>query len=97
MNNAWYYRYFDLPEPEWFYTLKKGDVLFVFVDTNKDILPGSAQYKKLEYILASSRETWKIMVHHHPVYVSGESFYGNTRFQRAEHGDPNEMHLKKII
>ena len=96
MNNNWYYRYFDLPAPEWFYTLKKGKVLFVFVDTNKDILPGSAQYKRLEHLLASSSETWKIMVHHHPVYVSGESFYGNTRFQRAVHGDPNEMHLKKL-
>lgn len=96
MNNDWYYRYFDLSAPEWFYTLKKGDALFVFVDTNRDILPGSDQYKKLEYILASSPEKWKIMVHHHPVYVSGESFYGNTRFQRAEHGDPNEMHLKKL-
>jgi len=96
MNNAWYYRYFDLPEPEWFYTLKKGDVLFVFVDTNKDILPGSEQYRKLERILASSPEKWKIMVHHQPVYVSDEVAYGNTWVRRAEHGDPNEMHLKRL-
>ena len=96
MNNEWFYRYFDLPAPEWFYTIKKGDVLFVFVDTNKDILPGSAQFKRLELVLASSPETWKIMVHHHPIYVSGESFYGNTWAQRTVHGDPNEMHLKKL-
>ncbi len=96
MNNAWYYQYFHLPDPEWFYTEKKGNVLFIFVDTNKDILPGSAQYKKLEQILASSPEAWKIMVHHHPVYVSEEGFYGNTWFQKAVHGDPNEMHLKKL-
>jgi hypothetical protein len=96
MNNDWFYRYFDLPAPEWFYTIKKGKVLFVFVDTNKDILPGSAQYKRLELVLASSPEMWKIMVHHHPVYVSGESFYGNTWSQRALHGDPNEMDLKKL-
>ena len=96
MNNEWYYRYFDLPAPEWFYTLKKGNVLFIFVDTNRDILPGSDQYHQLESILASSHETWKIMVHHHPIYVSGESFYGNTWSQRVVHGDPNEMHLKTL-
>ena len=96
MNHDWFYQYFDLPSPEWFYTLKKGNVLFVFVDTNKDILPGSEQYKKLEKILASSEETWKIMVHHHPVYTSSENSYGNTWFQRQVHGDPNEMHLKRL-
>jgi len=95
-NTEWFYRYFDLPSPEWFYTVKKGDVLFIFIDTNKDILPGSKQYHKLEQILASAPETWKIMVHHHPVYVSEEGFYGNTWFQRSVHGDPNEMHLKNL-
>ncbi len=96
MNNEWYYRYFDLPAPEWFYTVKKGNVLFIFVDTNRDILPGSDQYHQLESILASSHETWKIMVHHHPIYVSGESFYGNSWSQKVVHGDPNEMHLKTL-
>lgn len=96
MDNNWYYRYFDLPGTEWFYTTKKGDVLFVFVDTNRDILPGSEQYKQLEKILASSKETWKIMAHHQPVYTSSENSYGNTWFQRQVHGDPNEMHLKKL-
>jgi len=96
MNNDWFYRYFDLPSPEWFYTLRKGNVLFVFVDTNKDILPGSSQYKKLERILATASEQWKIMVHHHPVYVSEEGFYGNTWYQKSVHGDPNEMHLKHL-
>ncbi len=95
-NTDWFYRYFDLPSPGWFYTVKKGNVLFIFVDTNKDILPGSEQYHKLEHILASETGTWKIMVHHHPVYVSEEGFYGNTWFQRSVHGDPNEMHLKKL-
>ncbi len=95
-NHANYYQYVDFPGNEWFYTLKKGDILFIFVDTNKDILPGSEQYSKLQQVLASSTESWKIMVHHHPVYVSEEGFYGNTWFQRNLHGDPNEMHLKKL-
>ena len=95
-NHPFFYQYFDLPSPEWFYTVKKGNVLFVFADTNKDILPGSEQYRKLENVLASATEPWKIMVHHHPVYVSEEGFYGNTWFQRSIHGDPNEIHLKKL-
>lgn len=96
MNHDWFYQYVCLPDPEWFYTVKKGNVLFIFANTNKDILPGSEQYKKLEKILASSGETWKIMVHHHPVYTSSENSYGNTWFQSQNHGDPNEMHLKKL-
>lgn len=96
MNHDWFYQYVCLPDPEWFYTVKKGNVLFVFANTNKDILPGSEQYKKLEKILASSEETWKIMVHHHPVYTSSENSYGNSWFQSQTHGDPNEMHLKKL-
>jgi hypothetical protein len=96
MNHDWFYRYFDLPENEWFYTVKKGDVLLIFADTNRDILPGSDQYRKLTNILASSHETWKIMVHHHPVYTSDEKGFGNTWFQRQVHGDPNQMHLKKL-
>ncbi len=96
MNHDWFYRYFDLPGDEWFYTVKKGDALFVFADTNRDILPGSEQYQKLTKILASSSETWKIMVHHHPVYTSDEKGFGNTWFQRQHHGDPNQMHLKRL-
>lgn len=95
-NSKWYYQYFDLPDPEWFYTIKKGNVLFIFADTNRDILPGSEQYRKLEKVLASSQDKWKIIVQHHPVYVSEEGFYGNTWFQKAVHGDPNDMHLKKL-
>lgn len=95
-NHPYYYQYVDFPGNEWFYTVKKGDVLFVFADTNKDILPGSEQYAKLRQILATSAETWKIVVHHQPVYVSEEGFYGNTWFQRSVHGDPNEMHLKEL-
>ena len=96
MDHYWFYRYFNLPSPEWFYTLKKGNVFFVIINTNRDVLPGSSQYRELEHILASVSEKWKIVVHHHPVYVSEEGFYGNTWFQRNVHGDPNVMHLKKL-
>jgi hypothetical protein len=95
-NCDWYYRYFDLPAPEWFYTVKKGNVLFVFADTHREIMPGSEQYDMLEKVLASAQEDWKIVVHHHPVYLSEEGYYGNTWVQKAVHGNPNEMHLKKL-
>jgi predicted phosphodiesterase len=95
-DHEFYYRYFDLPKPGWFYTVKKGNVRFVFIDTNRDILPGSYQYKKLEKVLAAAKEDWKIMVHHHPVYVSEQGAYGNTWVQNSTHGDPDVMHLKKL-
>jgi predicted phosphodiesterase len=96
MDHESYYRFFDLPEPKWFYTVKKGNVRFVFVDTNRDILPGSYQYRKLEKVLATAKEDWKVMVHHHPVYVSEQGSYGNTWVQKATHGDPDVMHLKNL-
>lgn len=96
-NHELYYRYFSsLPDLKWFYTVKKGDVLFIFADTNKDILTGSYQYQLLEKTLAEASEKWKIVVHHHPVYVSEIGFYGDTRFRKVPHGDPNEMHLKTL-
>ena len=92
MNHPFYYQYFHLPEPEWFYTAVKGNVLFVFVDTNKEVLPGSEQYRKLEKVLASSRQEWKIVVHHHPVYVS----FQDTGYMKLPYGDENIMHLKNL-
>jgi predicted phosphodiesterase len=93
-NTPFFYQYFDLPEPEWFYTQKKGNALFVFVNTNIDILPGSKQYRLLEKALAESSETWKIVLHHHPVYVS--SGYYNSITQKVVTGDPNLPHLRSL-
>ncbi len=95
-NHPNYYQYVSLPGNEWFYNVEKGDVLFVFTDTNKDILPGSKQYNDLEQILASSGKKWKIVIHHQPVYTSSDNSYGNTWYQQSLHGDPNEVHLKKL-
>jgi predicted phosphodiesterase len=93
-NTPFYYQYFDLPEPEWFYTQKKGNALFVFVNTNLDILPGSKQYQMLEKTLALSDEQWKIVIHHHPVYVS--SGYYDLMTQKVSTGDPNLPHLRTL-
>jgi len=93
-NSAFYYQYFDLPETKWFYTQKKGNSLFIFVNTNMDILPGSKQYQMLENALASSDAQWKIVLHHHPVYVS--SGYYNLVEQKAITGDPNTPQLRSL-
>ena len=94
MNVKYFYQYFDVPEPKWFYTQKKGNALFVFVDANRDILRGSKQYEMLEQALASSREQWKIVLHHHPVYTS--SGYRDPATQRVVTGDPNITHLRSL-
>lgn len=93
-NSAFYYQYFDLPGTKWFYTQKKGNTLFIFVNTNMDILPGSKQYQMLEKTLASSDEQWKIVLHHHPVYVS--SGYYNLIDQKVITGDPNTTQLRPL-
>lgn len=92
MQHPYYFQYFHLGGDEYFYTVKKGNVLLIFIDTNKDILPGSRQYKMLEEVLASSRETWKIVLHHHPIYVSFEE----TNSMKLPEGDLNIIHLRQL-
>ena len=92
MNVDYFYQYFDVPEPKWFYTQKKGNALFVFVHTDRDIQQGSRQYRMLEQTLASSREQWKIVLHHHTVYKS--EYFPLT--QRVFTSDPNTVHLRSL-
>lgn len=94
MNHKNFYQLFDLPDKKWFYSLKRGNTLFVFVHTNRDVLPGSIQYKMLEETLANSNERWKVVLHHHPIYVS--SGYYNPFVQPVITGDPEDIHLRKL-
>lgn len=96
MNNEKFYQYFNLPYNNAFYSLKKGDLRIIFVDTNKDILPGSEQYQKLEQLLASSHESWKVVVHHHPVFTADNSAYRSSLMATPTKGDPNILHLKNL-
>lgn len=72
--------------------VRKGNALFIFVNTNKDLLPGSPQYRKLEKTLASSGDRWKIIVQHHPVYVS----FRDTGYMKSPEGDKNVAHLREL-
>ncbi|HAW96436.1 MAG: metallophosphoesterase [Phycisphaerae bacterium] len=82
-----YYRYFSLPEPEYFYRFSQGDADFFMIDTNRTVAPGSEQYSWLDSALADSNARWKFVVHHHPPYSSDENDYGDTWRGQGRRGD----------
>jgi hypothetical protein len=71
-----YYNYMHLPEPEYYYTFRRGQIQFFMIDSNKDLSPGSEQYAWLDEQLADSDARWKICMHHHPPFSSDDD-YGN--------------------
>lgn len=73
-----YYKYMANPAPEYYYTFNYGNAQFFMIDTNKDVSENSEQYNWLEWALAKSTATWKIVVHHHPPYSSEADDHGNT-------------------
>lgn len=75
-NSMHYYDYVKLPEPEYYYTFKQGDIQFFMLDSNKDLRPGSEQFKWLDRELGASTSLWKICMHHHPPFSSDDD-YGN--------------------
>lgn len=77
-NHKHYYQYFSLPEPEYHYSFRYGDAEFFSIDSNKPLIPGSAQHSWLAKALAESKAKWKICFHHHPAYSSDSDDYGNT-------------------
>jgi len=85
---AFYYQYMDLPEPEYYYTFTYGNMQFFMLDTNRNVQPGSEQYKWLEAELAKSKATWKIACHHHPPYSSDENDFGDLwKTNQSSRGD----------
>jgi len=75
-NASHYYNYMHLPEPEYYYTFRRGNVQFFMIDSNKELSPGSEQYAWLDEQLAASQARWKICMHHHPPFSSDDD-YGN--------------------
>lgn len=73
-----YYQYIHAPEPEYYYTFNYGNAQFFIVDTNRDVSEGSEQYNWLEWELAKSNATWKVVLHHHPPYSSEENDHGDS-------------------
>ncbi len=75
-NASHYYDYMHLPEPEYYYTFRRGNVQFFMLDTNKDVSAGTEQYQWLDRELAASDATWKVCMHHQPPFSSDDD-YGN--------------------
>lgn len=77
-DSDYYYQYFHNPEPEYYYTFNYGNAQFFIVDTNRDVTEGSEQFTWLEWELAKSDATWKIVLHHHPPFSSEENDHGDS-------------------
>ncbi|MCF8277041.1 MAG: metallophosphoesterase [Flavobacteriales bacterium] len=77
-DDDYYYQYMANPAPEYYYKFRYGNTDFFMIDSNKDVSEGSEQYDWLEWQLAKSDATWKIVVHHHPPYSSEENDQGDT-------------------
>jgi predicted phosphodiesterase len=92
-DHAYYYKYFSLPEPEYYYRFRYGNADFFAIDTNKPVRPGSEQYAWLDKALGESDARWKFVFHHHPCYSSDEDDYGNTWKGGSRQGDSNARQL----
>jgi hypothetical protein len=95
-NSTYYYDYMKLPEPEYFYTFKQGDIQFFMLDSNKDLRPGSEQYRWLDRELTASTSLWKIAMHHHPPFSSDDD-YGNDWKHPVEEMTLGEPAAKPIV
>ncbi|MCL4220204.1 MAG: metallophosphoesterase [Phycisphaerales bacterium] len=95
-NARHYYKYFSLPQPEYYYSFSQGDVDFFMIDSNREVSPGSEQYVWLDQALGSSDATWKVAVHHHPPYSSDEDDYGDTWKGRSTRGDLRIRSLSEL-
>jgi acid phosphatase type 7 len=91
-----YYRYMDLPPPEYYYTFQYGNAKFFMLDSNKKVDPESEQYLWLEKELENLRNqeengtsdiVWKFVSYHHPSYSSDEDDYGNLWKGKSTWGD----------
>lgn len=96
-DHANYYKYMANPDnPEYRYTFTYGNSRFFMLDSNKDLKEGSEQYIWLEQQLQKSNDTWKIVVHHHPVYTSDENDYGDTYKEPSTLGSMRMRDLHKL-
>lgn len=94
---AHYYRYASLPDPEYCYEFEYGNAGFFVIDSNRNVDPGSEQYRWLDEALDKSVATWKFVSYHHPSYSSDENDYGDMWKGRSTHGDLRVRQLTKLF
>ena len=101
-----YYRYMDLPEPEYYYTFRYGNAAFFMLDSNNKLDSGSEQYLWLEKQLAAIQSeraagnhsvVWQFASFHHPVYSSDENDYGDLWKGKSTWGDTRLRELTKLF
>ena len=96
-NHPLYYRYFNLPEPEFHYKFSWGDADFFSIDSNKPLVPGEGQLAWLEKELSASRARWKFCFHHHPCYSSDSDDYGDTfNGKKSVYGTDSMLRLASL-
>ena len=91
-----YYRYMELPPPEYYYSFEYGNAKFFMLDSNKKVGPESEQYQWMEAELkqlalersaGKSGILWTFVSYHHPSYSSDEDDYGNLWKGKSTWGD----------
>lgn len=101
-----YYRYMDLPAPEYYYSFKYGNCMFFVLDSNKKVGAFSEQYQWLEKQLEDLRRkesqgnseiVWKFVTFHHPVYSSDENDYGDLWKGKSTWGDTRLRDLSALF
>ena len=70
-----YFGHFPQLKGNAYYTFSEKNAQFYALDGDQDIRPGSAQYRWLEQELKSSKQPWKVLYLHYPLY--GSSADGN--------------------
>jgi len=80
-----YRDYFTLPNNEYYYNLKIGDIEFFMIDSDTDSPDGyvynSDQGNWIKQKILTSTAKWKIAVFHHAAYSSDNS-HGNTSYMQ---------------
>ncbi len=78
--NEGYFRYFNYPEPHYWYSFNYGAAHFTVLNSNLDYRPGSEQWHWLEHDLKTFQNArWKFVVFHHPPYCSNNCEIPATR------------------
>lgn len=99
-----YYRYMDLPAPEYYYSFRYGNAAFFMLDSNKEMGPDSEQYQWLEKQLTaletekeSGKVVWTFVSFHHPAYSSDENDYGDLWKGKSKWGDLRIRPMTKLF
>ena len=78
--NEGYFRYFNFPEPHYWYSFNYGATHFTVLNSNMDYRPGSEQWHWLEHDLKTFQNArWKFVFLHHPPYCSNNCEIPATR------------------